>query len=400
MAHFLCAWELGANLGHATRLRSVALALKARGHRVSFVLRDVVGSHGLLGPELGPVFQAPLWLHAAPRAAWSMADVLLSCGYDSAHTLGGLAGAWKSLIELSGCDAMVADHAPTALLAARLTGTPVVHLGHGFSIPPRESPLPVFRDWASVQAGHAGESDAQALAGVNAVLAMQGVATLQHLHELFHPEQTLLCAWPELDHYAGRGRTASDYLGPDCEFQPGVAPAWPDAPGPRVFVYMRAAYPEHAQVLQALDALGCSTVCFFPDRAASNAAELVSPRIRFSTQPIDMRQALADCALVVCHAGQATVAQALRGGVPCLLLPTQTEQFLLARQLERFGAGINAAALARPVDYAALIGKLMLPGGPHAVAARALADKYRAFDPTHLTAQIVVAAESLLPLKP
>lgn len=396
MAHFLLAWELGANLGHATRLRSVALALKARGHRVSLVLRDVVGSHGLLGPELGSVFQAPLMLHAAPRVAWSMADVLLSCGYDSAHTLRGLAGVWKSLIELSGCDAMVADHAPTALLAARLTGTPVVHLGIGFSIPPRESPLPIFRDWAQVQPGHAAASDGQALAIVNAVLAAQGLPTLQHLHELFHPERTLLCAWPELDHSAGLGRTASDYHGPDCEFMPGEAPAWPDAPGPRVFVYMRAAYPEHAEVLRALVARGCSTVCFFPDRAASNAAAFESPHIRFSTRPIDMRAVLPDSALVVCHAGQATVAQALRCGVPCLLLPTQTEQFLLARQFERFGAGINAGSRARPVDFGALIGELTQPAGPHAAAARALADKYRGFDPTRLTAQIVAAAESAL----
>lgn len=397
MAHFLLAWELGANLGHATRLRAVALGLKARGHRLSFVLRDVVGAHDLLGAELGSVFQAPLMLNATPLTAWSMADVLLSCGHDSARTLGGLAGAWKSLIELSGCDAMVADHAPTALLAARLTGTPVLHLGQGFSIPPRKSPLPVFRDWASVEPGHAARSDAQALASVNAVLQAHGVPALRHLHELFHPEHTLLCAWPELDHYAGLGRAATDYHGPDCEFMPGEAPAWPDAPGPRVFAYLRASHPEHAELLRALVARGCSTVCFFPDRASSSAATLESPHIHFSTRPIDMRAVLADAALVVCHAGQATVAQALRCGVPCLLLPTQAEQFLLARQLERSGAAINAGSLARPVDFGSLIGALTQPGGPHGAAARALADRYRGFDPARLTGQIVAAAESLLP---
>jgi hypothetical protein len=395
VAHFLLAWELGANLGHATRLRSVALALKARGHRVSFVLRDVVGSAGLLGAELGPSFQAPLLLHNRQRQAWSQADILLSCGYDDAATLGPLARAWKALFDLVGCDALLADYAPTALLAARLAGLPALHVGHGFSVPPRLSPLPIFRDWSAAPAGHAEAADALALSNVNAVLAEGGVAPLPALADLFHPARTLLCAWPELDHYAGRGRDAADYLGPDCEFSPGVPADWPDAPGPRVFAYLRAGHADHAEVLRALDAQGCATLCFFPDRPASAP---VSPRIRYSDQPVDLRQALPTCSLVVCHAGQATVAQALRLGIPCLLLPTQTEQFLLARQLERFGAAVNAGARARPVDYAGLLAGLLRADGASRQAAQALARSHAGSDPAGLTAQIVAAAESLSPV--
>src|SRR5882724_9197875 len=396
MAHFLIAWELGANLGHATRLRAVALALKARGHQLSFVLRDVVRTRNLLGPELGPVFQAPLLLNAVVKPAWSMADILLSCGYDSARTLSGLVGAWKALLELSGCDALLVDHSPTALLTARLAGIPALHIGHGFSIPPRETPLPIFRDWVSVPASHAAQSDAQALASVNEVLAAHGAQPLQRLCDLFYPERTLLCAWPESDHYAGRDCAACDYWGPDSELLPGAALRWPDAKGPRVFAYVRAEHPEHADVLRALAGLGCSTVCFFPDRAASTTAPPESPLIHYSTEPIDLRQALSECQLVVCHAGQATVAQALRFGVPCLLLPTQTEQFLLARQLERCGAAINAATVARPVNYAALITELTRPDGKHVAAARAMAWKYRDFNPSRLTADIASAAEAVV----
>jgi UDP:flavonoid glycosyltransferase YjiC (YdhE family) len=396
MAHFLLAWELGANLGHATRLRSVAQALKARGHRLSFVLRDVVRVQRFLGPAWGPVYQAPLLLDGSVAPAWTLADILLSCGYESADTLSGLAGAWKSLIELSGCDAVLADHSPTALLAARLCSVPALHLGHGFSIPPRESPLPVFRDWVPVADSHASDSDARALASVNGVLAAHSLPRLQQLCDMFYPEQTMLCAWPELDHYRDAGRSPTDYLGPDCEFVPGADPAWPDAPGPRVFAYLRASYPEYAEVLRALDAMRCSTVCYFPDRSASNVVLPESAHIHYSDQPVDLKQALSTCALVVCHAGQATVAQAMVSGVPCLMLPTQTEQFLLARQFEQSGAGVNAASLARPVDYATLIGKLTRPESAHAAAARALAQQYRDFNPAALTAQIASAAESLL----
>ncbi len=395
MAHVLLAWELGANLGHATRLRSIALALKARGHQVSFALRDVVSTRGLLGPELGPTLQAPLRLDGTPRVAWSLADVLLTCGYDTPQSLSGLASAWVQLIELTGCDLVLADHAPTALLAARLVGRPALHVGHGFSIPPRQSPLPVFRDWAAVSPSHAAESDALVLAHVNGVLLAQGRAALPQLCDLFYPEQTWLRTWPELDHYAGAGRADSEYLGPDCEFQPGVAPHWPATPGPRVFAYLRASHPDHAEVLRALHQRGLATVCFFPDRAQSKAATFVSPHIHFSEQPIDLQQVMADCAVVVCHAGQATVAQALRAGVPCLLLSTQSEQFLMARQTERCGAGINAASRAQPVDYGSLLAELSAPNGEHTLAARAMALKHQGFDPAGLMVQIVAAAEAL-----
>jgi UDP:flavonoid glycosyltransferase YjiC (YdhE family) len=398
MAHFLLAWELGANLGHATRLRSIALGLKARGHRVSLALRDLVGPRELLGAGLGPVFQAPLLINQVSPPAWSMADILLSCGFESARTLGGLTEAWENLLALSGCDVLVADHSPVALLAARLAGVPAVHVGSGFFIPPRQTPLPIFRDWASAPASHAALTDARALASANTLLAARGAPLLPRLCELFYPQQTLLCGWPELDHYAGAGREPTDYLGPDCEFQPGVAPAWPEAPGPRVFAYLRGSHPEHTELLRALDALGCATECFFPDREQVNAdARVESRHVHYSAEPVDMQEVLSTCALVVCHAGQATVAQAMRAGVPCLLLPTQAEQFLLARQAERFGVGINAASLARPVDYRALIAELTQPGGPRLAQARSLARKYQHFDPLALTARIVAAAESLAP---
>ena len=48
MAHFYLCWELGAGFGHAARLKSIALPLRARGHRVRFVLRDLVRPRRLL----------------------------------------------------------------------------------------------------------------------------------------------------------------------------------------------------------------------------------------------------------------------------------------------------------------------------------------------------------------
>jgi len=257
--------------------------------------------------------------------------------------------------------------------------------------------MPLFRDWAEPPtADHAARSDARALATVNAVLAESNVRPLAALFELFYPERTVLCTWPELDHYAGVGRSVADYRGPDCAFAPGAAPQWPHDRGPRVFAYLRGAHPEHADVLRALDTLGCATECFIPDAPAQGDALPRSANIHYSQGPVDMERVVAECSLVVCHAGQATVAQALRAGIPLLLLPLQAEQFLLARQVERAGAGINAASLARPVDYVSIIDAVGRPDGASAVVARTVASRYQAFDPAGLAQEIARAAGQLL----
>ncbi|HEY0818065.1 MAG TPA: glycosyltransferase, partial [Rhizobacter sp.] len=370
MARVLMAWELGANLGHLTRLRPVAVALGARGHALSFALRDVMGSRTLLPPELGRVYQAPVAINVSPTPAWTMADLLMACGYGHAAGLAGLVAAWRSLFEASACELLIADHAPTALLAARALGVPAVHIGHGFSVPPRVSPLPVFRDWAPPPEGHAATVDARVLHTVNTVLREAGAAPLDRLWELFHPERTVLCAWRELDHYGGQGRSAADYAGPDCEYAPGAAPEWPEGTGPHVLAYLRSTHPGHGELLKALAASGLPTLCYLPGDAA---VPVTAPTLRYSRQPIDLRHALPRASLLVCHAGQASVAQALRLGIPVLMLPEHAEQHLLAREVERTGAGVNVATLPQPVAYGPLAAAMVRPDGPHADAARAVA---------------------------
>lgn len=387
------AWELGAHLGHLTRLRPVATALQARGHTLSFALRDVMGGRAMLSPELGRLYQAPVAINTAPAPAWTMADVLLACGYGHAPGLAGLVAAWQSLIEASGAGVVIADHAPTALLAARAMRVPAVHIGHGFSVPPRLSPLPVFRDWSPPPATHAAEADAQVLGSVNTVLRAAGAAPLERLCDLFYPERTLLCTWPELDHYGGLGRSASDAIGPDCEYVPGAEPQWPTGTGPHVLAYLRRSHPGHAEVLRSLATLGVPTLCYLP----GDGPEPVSaPTLHVSRQPIDLQRALPRCSLLICHAGQASVAQALRLGIPVLMLPEHAEQHLLARQVERSGAGVNAAMQPQPVAYAPLIAAMLRTDGPHAEAARAVAQRHAGFDPAMLTARVVEAAESVL----
>jgi rhamnosyltransferase subunit B len=48
------------------------------------------------------------------------------------------------------------------------------------------------------------------------------------------------------------------------------------------------------------------------------------------------------CAVVIHHGGISTAAQALRAGVPQLVVPWVLDQFWTAAQVERIGAGVAA----------------------------------------------------------
>jgi UDP:flavonoid glycosyltransferase YjiC (YdhE family) len=185
-------------------------------------------------------------------------------------------------------------------------------------------------------------------------------------------------------------------LGPNFLPESGMAPQWPAGEGPRVFAYLKAGHPDHAAVLQALDAAGCQVLCYLPEVNAGMKPPVVSPRIHYATVPVDLTRAFADAALAICHAGQATVVQSLLAGVPLLLLPMQSEQFLMARQVQHTGAGINAAMYPRPTDYKALVERLLRGPAAHA-AARAFAARRNGFSHAAQVQGLLDRIEGLLP---
>jgi UDP:flavonoid glycosyltransferase YjiC (YdhE family) len=176
----------------------------------------------------------------------------------------------------------------------------------------------------------------------------------------------------------------------------GLRPEWPAGSGPKVFAYLKAAHPDHGAVLQALVKRGCRTVCYLPEVASGQPPPVVSPLIHYARGPVDLGAALPDSELCICHAGEATLAQALLAGVPLLLLPMQMEQFLIARRVGQSGSGINAAERPRPLEYAAVIGTL-LGNSAARRAAGAFAQRYAGFTPQQHTRDLADEFERLLP---
>ncbi len=398
MNHVLLAWELGAGAGHLASLRAVAEGLLLRGHRVTLAACDI-GSAALIFGGLERqmhIVQSP----ACPKNYGGLADpplnyaeILMRFGYLDAPMLKALLQGWRSLFELTGADRLVADHAPTALLAARGGAMACSTFGNPFAVPPPVSPTPNMRDWLEVPAQRLQDSDARVVAAINAALA-PAVPPIASLHQLFDGADHLFVGVPELDPYGPRA--AGSYLGLRMA-RSGSAPAlWPQGEGPRVFAYLKTDYPHVDACLAALSASPARCLVNLVGGTPQMVERYRGPRLSFSAGHVDIEQALAQCDALVCHSGLGTVNAALRGGRPLLLLPSQLEQFLLARNVEKLGAGLVVHPETKTPDIAGSLARLLADPG-FAQRAHALSQRCAVQSAGDIVNQIVARIEARSP---
>ena len=347
MPRLILAWELGGGFGHAMPLAQLAGALLARGHEVHLVWRDLSLSGAALGklessPDLH-LWQAPVWpttLGGLPEPA-SHAEILLRAGFLDDGRLRGLVQGWRSLFTTIRPDLLLADHAPTALLASRGLEMRRALMGTGFFIPPARSPLPSFRDWEPVPAARICAAEADALASCNAVLHALKCGPLNALHELFQVDEVFLLGWTELDHLTGlREREEPRVWGALPALAAGATPAWPDAPGPRIFGYLKREHPSAAALLDVLRDGPWSCLLHVSGMSPEELSRWSGGKVRIVDTLMHLPAVLAEADLVLCHANAGTVYASLAAGVPTVMLPLQAEQLLLARRVAATGAGV------------------------------------------------------------
>jgi UDP:flavonoid glycosyltransferase YjiC (YdhE family) len=353
MARIVFAWELGGELGHSMACTMLAHALVERGHEVAFIFRELHQLAALPGFERFEVYQAPISTRegAGFGVPDSWAEILLGCGYHDPDALAGLVAGWLQLLSHTRPDLLIADGAPTALLAGRVAGIPRVSFANGFAIPPRLDPLPSFRADGSTPAARLRDSDSRALESVNAVLTRLRAAPLAHLHEQFETIEDFLCTFPELDHYGNR--PASNYWGPRLSIDLGDPVRWPYGEGARVVVYLRGAMKQMDALVDALVAHRCRVVACVPGLDPARMQRLRSAQRLVSERPLKLRPLLPEADLCITHGGNLSVG-ALMFGLPQIVFPTQYEQYLTGVRLEQTGSavGLGPGADARQVQAA------------------------------------------------
>jgi UDP:flavonoid glycosyltransferase YjiC (YdhE family) len=395
MSRIAFVWELGSSYGHISALLPFVRALRQRGHEAMLVVRELHNTGSIVNEGID-VLQAPIWLPQAqglqgPPLNYS--EILMNYGYLNADGLTGLVGAWRSLFKLAGCDAIVANHAPTALLAAKSQNLPAMTLGTGFHLPPNVAPMPNMRPWLNVQPGRFEQSDALVLNNMNAVLAKFGAGPLRGVGELFATDENFLCTFAELDHYPQRG--PCQYHGVSNNVEMGQEVSWPQGAGKCVFVYLEPHQRDLVGVLQALAALDLRAIVCAPGIAENVRQAHASARIVISPKPFRLANLLPECDLAIGYGGHGMTANMLLAGVPLLLLPTQLERFLMSTRVVAMGAGITVHPEVPSPDYVGLI-RTLLDKPDYREHARLFAQKYAGFDPVAQQQTIAARIEQIV----
>lgn len=385
------AWEMGGGMGHLDRMLAVARVLRERGHELGFALRDLARSHDRIAAQGFEILQAPVWLPPLthPPRLGNYAVVLAAAGWLSPQGLAALLQAWTALYRHWRADAVLADHAPTALLAARGAGLPRWLVGNGFQVPPCGAHFPPMAHWLPGAEAECEAWDARLLAPANAALALLGQPPLERLPQLFDGTRRAVLSLPELMHYP-EVEPGVPALGPMFVDDVGGPARWPAAEGPRVFVYLAPGHDLFQPLLQALHAAGAVALVHAKGVTPEAAARLGGARVHIEPEPVRMSEALQGADLVVSHASIGTVSAALLAGVPQLVLPRHMEQAMVARRVEQAGIGLQvplASLGGDPPDLPALLARLLGEPGWRERAA-ALAARHAGLRPEQTAARV------------
>lgn len=375
----LIALELGGNYGHLVRQLSLAKALRTLGHAVRFVVPDLRTASQLLGKEGFSFLQSPVrkpCFELNSFAICSYSEILLRSGWADSASFQGSMEAWLNLLRLCCPDLLIADHAPTALLAAHVLGLPSAAVGTGFEIPPRESPLPLIPCRSESDKMRREGLDAEVVKRMSACLPAELRWRFSTVSNIFDQSKIILSTFPEIDHYGAR--RDCDYSGVFYEFSGGVRASWPDGDGLRVVLYLRGSSEGIVQTLEAIRENSCRCLCFIPDAEHWLVERFQSEKIRISRIAFDLNDLLASADFAIGYGSMGFTAKVLLAGVPQIILPCYVEQAICAKRVAELGAGVfmlNPGAV-NLKEYSDAIGQVSEEGAMK-VAAKKFSNKYK-----------------------
>jgi len=373
MSRLLFAWELGANLGHLTRDLPVAAKLREAGHEVVFAVCDTRVAAEVLSSSRFEFIQSPILVGAARLAEppANYAEILIAKAWCDRVALRGHLSAWLNIIALGRFDALIADHAPGALVAARIAGVAAIALGNGFEIPPDMEPMPTIYPWKQYTEHRLMASQRKVLGDINAVVAELGGRAYARLGEVFSATP-IFGTFAELDHYGQRNGAC--YVGSIHGLNQAPEASWPPGDGSRVVMYLRSNHPATATVMAALAESGVRALCVIPGANAQFKAKFQTTAISIVSHPVALGPLLASANALIGYASIGTMSEALLKGVPLLMIPTTVEQYLVGKRAEALGAGILVDGVPDGVRIrtalAALLGEAQFKESAQAFAMR------------------------------
>lgn len=342
----LIAWQHGHNLGHLARLLAVADALRLSNADVVWAIaatqRKSAAAVVAAGYKVMPA--PPGMAHAPSTPLVSYVDILNAQGFAEVDLLSSQIRDWIALFKSEAVDHVLLDNAPGAQLAAYLIGLPTTQISNGFDAPPSGCPpfgLGMRGPWVDARNQQRHDGLSARIADVATRLVGRSGATLAAM--LGHPRRWFDCV-VETDPYGRlRSRRRGDaYIGPQGRPPEAAEVTWPAATrsqSPRVLVYLRGSAAP-AAALAALANHGAQVICAWPDAKAVDV-ELAARRDQIVVAgPIYLDLALQEADWVVNYGSSGFVCQSLLAGKPQLMMPSDTEKYLVAGTVQSIDAGV------------------------------------------------------------
>ena len=379
--HIALVWELGGGLGHLARLQTLAKPLLKMGHKVTVVSRNIQSAQKVFQQSEIQILQAPLWNNQWPKNyhAISNAEILLLIGYGDTVKLNARIMEWQTLFAQLAPDLIIADYAPTALSAAKISATPTIAMGNGFEIPHKTVPVASLQPWTNIPQTKLVALEQQVLNNINPLLVAKGCAPVGEFYEMFRGDANLLCTLRELDHFAGKHDLA--YQGVDDQGITGDLPKWPNASGSKVFLYLPASHFQLVLVVQAIRKLKLPSIFYIRNLSEAAKKLMQSSHIVVTDTPVNLPEMSKQADLVISHGGHGTTASTLLAGSRLLTLPTNLEQRLLSYRLSQQGlvtSSLNTKAFRAEVAISIGLGNAVV-----AENAKKFAEIYHAKKDTH-----------------
>ncbi len=395
MSNITFCWELGAGYGHIAGFKILADELMRRNHTICALLRDTTYGTAFFEPDTVKIEMAPFFrssnIHSSPTISYP--DIIQRLGYASMDTLLPLVEHWRSKFIEHKTELIIADHSPTALLAARTLDIPATDYGNGFFSPPPIYPLPSLTPWLQPEPGFLEHIENQVLIIINEILNHYSKTNLSHFYELFEIEENFLCTFAELDHYSGR--SADVYWGPRFSGDTGVIAQWPENDKKNIFVYVNQSYPFLDKLLRSFERIEANILIHCAGLSNTMIKSYTFDNTVFSKEPVQMNSLTGKADLLISHSGHGSVAAFLLMGIPQLAVPRQLEQMMLAHKLKHLGLCEVIFQSSESVDYARIINQTM-HNDKMKKQASLFANYYYGFDQQQQIEEIALCCEDII----
>ena len=330
MKTVLLAWELGEGYGHLTTLKPFVDKLIEQNIKTVLVVRDVVKAEEVFSKKNVTILQAPFFPESLSLKTNSIvsnySDILALFGFDDVDSLFAMTSAWENIFQIVDPDYIIADHSPTASLAA-MGRIPTAIVGNGFTVPPVHlNEFPSLRpDLQPII------PQLKILRNIREVQKKRNRYVPDVITEIVKGDDRLIFTYPDLDPY---NHIRNELVHGPVGIMPKPSLITFDT---NMFVYCSANYSGIEELCLGLINIKIPVSVYVRGRAKVLTSFLKTKGIKIYNKPPDLTQVLPKTSVVLSHAGSGMSHAALAAGRPQILLPRHLESSLSARALKNLG---------------------------------------------------------------